>query len=185
LSWAWAWGELMRHFPEATYTFTEWEYPSGQSYITKDVLIYADETCSVECVVSIGDLARKMWLPVMDYRNNAIPNPSARQISDTKMRCLVKCLAMFGLGHYIYAGEDLPRSNDIGNDYTITNEQKTRYQELLNSGAYEGEKLNMNSWWEGFTTKEQADSGLRVMLEYVNKKTKKTKKTKKETERIS
>ena len=48
------------------------------------------------------------WLPVMDNRNNAIVAPNARDISDAKMRCLVKTLALFGLGHYIYAGEDLP-----------------------------------------------------------------------------
>jgi len=113
LSWAWAWGELMNHFPMATYSFSEWEYPNGQSYVTKDVLIYDDDTCSVECELKIGELVRKMWLPVMDYRNNAIENPTARQISDTKMRCLVKCMAMLGLGHYIYAGEDIPQeSND-------------------------------------------------------------------------
>ena len=112
LSWAWAWGELMNHFPMATYTFTEWEYPNGQSYVTKDILIYPDETCSVECELRIGELVRKMWHPVMDYKNNAIINPNARAISDTKMRCLVKCISMFGLGHYIYAGEDLPRSDD-------------------------------------------------------------------------
>jgi hypothetical protein len=45
----------------------------------------------------------------MDYKNNAIPSPNSRQISDNKMRCLVKCIGMFGLGHYIYAGEDLPQ----------------------------------------------------------------------------
>ena len=107
LSWAWAWGELMNSFPMATYTFTEWEYPDG-TY--KDILIYPDETCSVECELKIDELTRKMWLPVMDYKNNAITNPTARQISDTKMRCLVKCMSMFGLGWYIYAGEDLPSS---------------------------------------------------------------------------
>jgi hypothetical protein len=52
-----------------------------------------------------------MWLPVMNYKNEAIANPDARAISDTKMRCLVKAFAVLGLGHYIYAGEDLP-SND-------------------------------------------------------------------------
>ena len=112
LSWAWAWGELMDHYPQATYTFTEWEYPDGAHYVTKDVLIYGDGTCSVECELRIDDLVRKMWLPVMDYRNNAIENPTARQISDTKMRCLVKCMAMLGLGHYIYAGEDIPQEPD-------------------------------------------------------------------------
>jgi hypothetical protein len=52
----------------------------------------------------------------MDHRNNSIANPSSRQVSDSRMRCLVKCLAMFGLGHYIYAGEELPRD-------TISDEQ--------------------------------------------------------------
>ena len=115
LSWAWAWGELMHHFPQATYTFTEWEYPDG-TY--KDVLIYPDDTCMVECELKIEEITHKMWLPVMDYRNQAIANPNARAISDTKMRCLVKCISMFGLGHYIYAGEDLPRDDKppVSND---------------------------------------------------------------------
>ena len=112
LSWAWAWGELMNHFPQATYSFTEWEYPDGTHYVTKDVLIYDDGTCSVECELRIGEVSHKMWLPVMDYKNQAIANPNARSISDTKMRCLVKCISMFGLGHYIYAGEDLPNPED-------------------------------------------------------------------------
>jgi hypothetical protein len=48
----------------------------------------------------------------MDYKNSAIKNPDARKISDTKMRTFVKCLAMFGLGHYIYAGEDINPSTE-------------------------------------------------------------------------
>jgi len=101
LSWAWAWGELMYHYPESNYTF---ESPSQ----------LADGSVEVSCTVTIRDgeksLSRLMWLPVMDNRNNSIQNPSSRQISDAKMRCLVKCLAMFGLGHYIYAGEDVPQN---------------------------------------------------------------------------
>ena len=97
LSWAWAWGVLMEHFPEAQYEFPAVEH-------------HSDGTVTVHCVVSIGDLSRSMWLPVMDHRNAAIKNPDARKISDAKMRCLVKCLAMFGLGHYIYGGEELPLS---------------------------------------------------------------------------
>jgi hypothetical protein len=54
-----------------------------------------------------------MWLAVMDYRNKAISNPPAHAISNAKMRCLTKCMAMFGLGHYIYAGEDLPQNLSV------------------------------------------------------------------------
>jgi hypothetical protein len=46
----------------------------------------------------------------MDYKNKAIVNPDARDISDTRMRCLVKCLALYGLGHSIFGGEDVPRA---------------------------------------------------------------------------
>ena len=67
-----------------------------------------DGSAEVRCRVQIGNLIREMWLPVMDYKNNAVENPNSRQVSDTKMRCLVKCLALFGLGHYIYGGEDTP-----------------------------------------------------------------------------
>jgi hypothetical protein len=49
-----------------------------------------------------------MHLPVMDNRNQAIKNPDSRKISDSMMRCLAKSIACFGIGLYIYAGEDLP-----------------------------------------------------------------------------
>jgi hypothetical protein len=58
----------------------------------------------------------KMQLPVMDNRNNAIANPDARKISDATMRCLAKCIACFGIGLYIYAGEDLPQVDESNID---------------------------------------------------------------------
>lgn len=98
LSWAWAWATLMQHYPASSYYF----------YAPETI----NDTVEVRCDVTVrgehGAVTRAMWLPVMDNRNNAIKNPDARAVSDAKMRCLVKCLAMFGLGHYIYAGEDLP-----------------------------------------------------------------------------
>jgi len=99
LSWAWAWGTLMENFPESHYGF---EPPT----------INPDGSVEIWCAVVVQEgeshLRRSMWLPVMDHKNNAIINPNTRQISDTRMRCLTKCLGMFGLGHYIYAGEDIP-----------------------------------------------------------------------------
>ena len=108
LSWAWAWGELMKLYPESTYSFSEPRH-------------YDNKSCEVWVTVSIEGLSRDMWLPVMDNRNNAVLDPNSRAISDTRMRCLVKCLAMFGLGHYIYAGEDLP-STPAAVVETISNE---------------------------------------------------------------
>ena len=96
LSWAWAWGTLMEHYPQAEIEFDH--APQLES----------DGSATVWCEVRIDDCTRRMWLPVMDHRNSAIANPDAREISDARMRCLVKCLALFGLGFALYAGEDLP-----------------------------------------------------------------------------
>jgi hypothetical protein len=63
----------------------------------------------VRVCVRIGELHHTMWLPVLDFKNRAIQNPNAMDINSARMRCLVKCLAMFGLGHYIYAGESFPQ----------------------------------------------------------------------------
>ena len=110
LSWAWAWGITMEHYPTASYKFES--FFVDQEGTVLDTMFYPDGSASVHVTVSIGDLTRSMWLPVMDFKNNAIANPNSRQISDAKMRCLVKCIAMFGLGHYVYAGEDLPPPSD-------------------------------------------------------------------------
>lgn len=95
LSWAWAWGTVKELYPTAQYE-------------VKENVQYPDGSVEVWVVVKIEDQVHGMWLPVMDHKNNAIKNPDARKISDARMRCLTKCLAMFGLGHYIYAGEDIP-----------------------------------------------------------------------------
>ena len=115
LSWAWAWGVLKDNYPQAEYEFREWTVnsePVDHVGPTIDCMVYADGTASVHCSVTIGSIGASMWLPVMDYKNKAVSNPDARSVSDSKMRCLVKCIAMLGLGHYIYAGEDLPGSAD-------------------------------------------------------------------------
>ena len=98
LRWAWAWGILMEHYPGATFEFADNE-------------THADGSMTVHCTVTIGECQRSMWLPVMDYKNAAIKSPNARDISDNKMRCLTKTLALMGLGHYIYSGEDIPSSS--------------------------------------------------------------------------
>ena len=102
LSWAWAWGVLMENYPEATYNF--YQADDGTPFCR-----YPNGTAEVRCRVQIGELQREMPLAVMDNRNNSIAEPSSTDVNNAKMRCLVKCLAIFGLGHYIYAGEDLPQ----------------------------------------------------------------------------
>jgi hypothetical protein len=97
LSWAWAWSTLMEHYPDASYTYCP---PS----------FLENGTCEVNVSVTIEGKTHSMWLPCMDNRNKSLANPSSRDISDARMRCLVKAIAMHGLGAYIYAGEDLPQA---------------------------------------------------------------------------
>ena len=104
LSWTWALQTLMDRFPNTEFTFTDRIYDDGSMEVTCRLTIIVDG-CDPSAV------SRTMWLPVMDNRNNAIQNPNARQISDTKMRCLVKTIAVTtGLGLYIFAGEDIPKA---------------------------------------------------------------------------
>lgn len=95
LSWSWAWSVLMEHYPNSQYKF-------------KDPVFLEDGSCEIWVKLTIEGNSRKMWLPVMDFKNNSVLNPTTRMISDTRMRALVKCMGMFGLGVYIYKGEDLP-----------------------------------------------------------------------------
>ena len=131
LSWAWAWSTLMSKYPESYYVFQDNRIENG--------------TVMVECVLTIHEgeevATRTMWLPVMDHRNKAIVDPDTRDISDARMRCLVKCLAMFGLGFYIYAGEDIPSTEKEALDQPIDQAQAQRLNEMLDYSGADIEKF--------------------------------------------
>ena len=131
LSWAWAWSTLMTKYPESYYVFQDNRTENG--------------TVMVECVLTIHEgeevATRTMWLPVMDHKNKAIVDPDTRAISDTRMRCLVKCLAMFGLGFYIYAGEDIPQAEKEALDQPIDKAQAQRLNEMLDYSGTDIQKF--------------------------------------------
>ncbi|MBQ4269104.1 MAG: DUF1071 domain-containing protein [Clostridia bacterium] len=102
LSWAFAWAEFKKLYPNATYKVDQF----GGAFCSGN-----EKTgFMVRTEVTAGEQTYEMWLPVMDGRNNAILSPKMTEINKASMRCLTKNLAMFGLGLYIYAGEDLPES---------------------------------------------------------------------------
>ena len=126
LSWAWAWQEFLKICPEATYEIKKFTNP-----ITGKTTTYLeDEDFGIMVFTSITarGVTREMWLPVMDGANKAMRRQaytyvvgkgqnqyeksveavSMFDINKTIMRCLTKNIAMFGVGLYIYAGEDLP-----------------------------------------------------------------------------
>ena len=102
LSWAWAWGEVKKAYPSATYTI--YENANGWNYHTDG------RTCWVKTGVTIEGIEHIEYLPVMDYRNNSIPLEKVTSFDVNKaiQRSLTKAAARHGLGLYIYAGEDLP-----------------------------------------------------------------------------
>lgn len=102
LSWAWAWGEVKKLFPDATYTIYENEH--GWNYHTDG------RTCWVKTGVTVNGVEHIEYLPVMDFKNKSIPLEGVTSFDVNKaiQRSLTKALARHGLGLYIYAGEDLP-----------------------------------------------------------------------------
>ena len=100
LSWAWAWAEILKIDPAARWTTHEWA--------DRPAMFLPDGSAMVKVSVEIKGDIKSCVLPVMDNRNRAIQNPDAFAINTAIMRCLTKCIALFGLGLYIYAGEDLP-----------------------------------------------------------------------------
>jgi len=97
LSWTYAWKALVENTETA-------------GYIWQEDKVFADGTMEVSCVLTVDGHSLPMWSAVTDYNNNAIPSPNAYEINTARMRCLVKSMAMFGLGHYIYAGESFPEN---------------------------------------------------------------------------
>lgn len=106
LSWAWAWAEVKKAYPNAAYTIYEWvnQYGCPQNYFTDG------RTCWVKTGVTIDGLEHIEELPVMDFRNASIPADKVTSFDVNKaiQRSLTKAAARHGLGLYIYAGEDLP-----------------------------------------------------------------------------
>ena len=105
LSWAWAFGEAKKRYPDLTYQVYERETPTGPVWYFTD-----GRTCWVKVGVTINGLEHIEMLPVMDFSNRAIPLEKVTSTDTNKavQRCLTKALARHGLGLYIYAGEDLP-----------------------------------------------------------------------------
>lgn len=113
LSWAWAWSVTKKECPDASYSILPTDYDEDLGFM-----------CHTS--VTIEGQTLEMWLPVMDGKNKSMKKKAYTystkygdktvdaattfDINKTMMRCLVKNLAMFGLGIYIYAGEDLPES---------------------------------------------------------------------------
>lgn len=183
LSWAWAWQEFKKIYPEATYTIKRNE--QGMPYIYDENLGYM-----VFTEVKVGELIHEMWLPVMDSANKAMKNKpykyQAREykygkatgnmiekiveaatmfdINKTIMRCLTKNLAMFGLGLYIYAGEDLPEESV--EDKKISKTQEEALYKIVKDNELEND--DVISVLEKYNYKKFADIKVTDLIKIQN-----------------
>ena len=103
LSWAWAWAEALKADPTATYKV---------EMFGDKCFMEINGTAMVFVTATMFGKPMTCQLPVMDYRNKAIPTPDAFAVNTAIMRCMTKALALHGLGLYIFAGEDLPEEGD-------------------------------------------------------------------------
>ena len=142
LSWANAWAEFKRAYPNAEYRIIK-DPTTNLPYFNDPnigIMVYTEVTADGQ--------SYEMWLPVMDAKNKAMKEqPYTYQVYDSYkktyvektvqaatmfdvnkaiMRCLVKNLAMFGLGLYVYAGEDLPNDETMPVEKEGQKKQPTR-----------------------------------------------------------
>ena len=121
VSWAAAWAEVKKIYPDATYRIYERETPDGLiiNYFTDG------KTCWVKTGVTINNIEHIEDLPVMNFKNESIKleNVTSSDVNKAIQRSLTKACARHGFALYIYEGEDLPE--------TVKKEKKEQDAELL------------------------------------------------------
>lgn len=141
LSWAWAWGEIKKRHPDATYTV--YENADGWNYHTDG------RTCWVKTGVTVNGIEHIEYLPVMDYKNKSISikDVTSYDVNKSIQRSLTKACARHGLGLYIYAGEDLPEEEAAEKQDASRNAKNTAANNIISGlakarGKSDGEILN-------------------------------------------
>jgi hypothetical protein len=99
LSWAWAHARMAELDPDFDWFPVEF---NGLPYLQMP------GGCMVKVTVRFQGRERSHLFPILDYKNKPIQEPSSFDVNTSIMRGFVKCVALFGLGLYLYAGEDLP-----------------------------------------------------------------------------
>jgi hypothetical protein len=159
LPWNFCISTLMEHYPDVNYDFLHYTDNNG---MVRDYIIAPDGSCSVECVVTINKITKKMWLAVTDFSNRPIKNPSCVDIANTKMRCLTKCISTgFGLGFYIYKGEGVP------SEEFYTEEETAEFAKLIEHECFKGKKKAVKDELRKSTSKSHYQKVLNMMKQRI------------------
>ena len=144
LSWAWAWAEVKKRYPDAIYTI--YENAMGYNYHTDG------RTCWVKTGVTINGQEHVEYLPVMDYNNRSIAADKVTSFDVNKaiQRSLTKACARHGLGLYIYAGEDLPECETAGKGAQL-DELGTAIEEVKAAKSLDDLNATYRKWEKKFS----------------------------------
>lgn len=156
LSWAWAWAEVKKHYPDATYKI--YENDKGWNYFTDG------RTAWVKTGVTIEGIENIEYLPVMDFRNRSIPleNVTSFDVNKAIQRSLTKACARHGLGLYIYAGEDLTEAA------AEQKKEDTVKQALASATATAANVKDRNEfvkWWKAYPQLQENADFLKIAKE--------------------
>lgn len=161
LSWSNAWLEFKKVYPTATYNVVK-NPQTGLPYFVDPavgIMVFTE--------VEADGLKYSMWLPVMDGANKAMKNQpytyqvwnkTTKQYENRKveaatmfdinkaiMRCLTKCLAMHGLGIYLYNGEDMPETVESSTEETQQNATPVKTRKRKSNDRYDGIRQAINA----------------------------------------
>ncbi|MCI2869492.1 DUF1071 domain-containing protein [Staphylococcus hominis] len=115
LSWAYVQQELTKEDPNYVEKVIEFPYPDSTNENFFVPYLKTNEGYMVCVELTVFGVTKREWLPVLDYRNKPVTVGSSTAIFDINKatkRCMVKCAAKFGLGNYLYLGEEAPDVSD-------------------------------------------------------------------------
>ena len=106
LSWTWAWAILKENCPDAS--FEKHWFEMGDPAHSLPYAMDKQGNAFVRVTVTAEDQSATETYPVINHYNTPIQKPNSYDVNTALQRCLTKAIAFHGLGHYLYAGEDLP-----------------------------------------------------------------------------
>lgn len=211
VSWSWAWNFVKSIYPDTpTPKFTKYkemalttvQEPYKVKYGDKEYTKYRTVVkhaemidrevpylttmtgTMVECTITIEGEPYTESLYVMDNNNNAVINPTMKEINKTQKRCLVKALALAGLGLSIYAGEDLPMAdiNEADKEQAAQRKEQNQQRKMnalqdeyrrlmmelinrLNGDSKRAEELVKSTLGDGKHSGEEYVSAVKALLE--------------------
>tara|TARA_R100001082_G_scaffold110924_2_gene92449 strand:- start:1481 stop:2155 length:675 start_codon:yes stop_codon:yes gene_type:complete len=188
LSWAFALAEVKKRHPDTSWKVTKFKEKSvvavdGNMFETERTVPFMRDSQGftfVEVKVMINGLELPEVFPVLDNRNKSVKNPDSFEVNKAIKRALTKCFANFGLGLYIYAGEDLPELQETRIDGSVpkqgegTVEQYLKMDRLIRNVMFSDEETKEYKDWmykgDKYPSMEECDRQIKILQEEIKER---------------